>query len=114
MDQCLFCSIVAGTVPCKEVYSDDEVLAFRDINPQAPVHILVIPKRHLGSLVDLTDDDQAVMGRLITVASRLAADLGVADKGYRCVVNCGDDGGQAVHHVHLHLLAGRQMTWPPG
>jgi histidine triad (HIT) family protein len=114
MPNCLFCDIVAGRIPCEEVYADAEILAFRDINPQAPVHVLVIPKRHIASAADLEEPDAAIMGRLILVASRLAAELGLAEAGYRWVINCGADGGQAVGHIHLHLLGGRSMKWPPG
>jgi len=96
------------------VYENDDVLAFRDINPQAPTHILIIPKTHIVSLNDIGADDAALIGKLYLAAQHIAKEVGVADSGYRTLVNCGADGGQTVFHVHLHLLAGRQMTWPPG
>jgi len=96
------------------VYENDDVLAFRDINPQAPTHILVIPKTHITSLNDIGVDDAALIGRMYLAAQHIANKAGVADSGYRTLVNCGADGGQTVFHIHLHLLAGRQMTWPPG
>lgn len=114
MEQCLFCEIVAGRIPCEEVYSDADFLAFRDINPQAPTHVLLIPRRHLPSLATLTDADSEIMGRLAIVAAKLAANLGLAENGYRWVINCGPDACQTVPHVHLHLLGGRQLGWPPG
>ena len=114
MARCLFCDIAAGTVPCDKVYADDHVLAFRDLNPQAPVHVLVIPKRHLPGLAALTEQDGDLMGRLITVAARLGEELGLANRGYRFVINNGPEGGQTVPHLHLHLLGGRALGWPPG
>jgi histidine triad (HIT) family protein len=112
MDDCLFCKIVAGEIPADKVYEDDFVLAFNDIDPQAPTHILIIPKIHITSVNDAEDEN--LMGKLIITAKNLARDLGFSENGYRLVINCGDDGGQAVGHIHLHLLAGRQLTWPPG
>ncbi|MEM6978653.1 MAG: histidine triad nucleotide-binding protein [Planctomycetota bacterium] len=109
----IFQKIINREVPAEIVYEDEDCLAFRDIAPRAPVHILVIPKREIVSLADLTDDDQAVMGRCVVVAAKVAAELGLTD-GYRLVVNCGDDGGQEVPHLHFHLLGGRKLTWPPG
>lgn len=109
----IFSKIIAREIPADIVYEDDDCLAFRDIDPKAPVHVLVIPKREIVSLADLTSDDEAVMGHCVVVASRIAAGEGLS-AGYRLVVNCGDDGGQAVPHVHFHLLGGRKMTWPPG
>jgi histidine triad (HIT) family protein len=96
------------------VYENDDVLAFRDINPQAPTHILVIPKQHIVSLNDLRAEDAPLLGKMYLAAQQIAAEEGIAEAGYRTLVNCGDDGGQSVFHVHLHLLGGRQMTWPPG
>jgi histidine triad (HIT) family protein len=96
------------------VYENDDVLAFRDINPQAPTHILVIPKKHIVSLNDLQDDDAPLLGKLYLAAQHIASDEGIATAGYRTLINCGVDGGQSVFHVHLHLLGGRRMTWPPG
>ncbi|NOT11368.1 MAG: histidine triad nucleotide-binding protein [Methylococcaceae bacterium] len=112
MADCLFCKMVAGDIKPNVVFEDENVLAFRDINPQAPVHILVIPKRHIATLNDL--DDQQIAGQLVLTATRLANQEGLAEGGYRTVFNCNQHGGQAVYHVHLHLLGGRQMSWPPG
>ncbi len=114
MPGCIFCDIVAGRIPATELYRDEDFLAFRDIDPQAPVHILLIPLRHIPGLSDLTPDDADLTGRLILTATGIAADQGLDDAGYRFVVNCGRQGGQAVDHLHLHILGGRQMQWPPG
>lgn len=114
MDNCLFCKMVAGDIPTDVVYENDEVLAFRDINPQAPVHILIIPKTHISTLNDVDDEDAALMGKLFFAAKEIAEAEGVADEGYRTVVNCGALAGQSVFHVHMHLLAGRSLHWPPG
>jgi histidine triad (HIT) family protein len=114
MASCLFCAIARGEVPCDQVYADEEFLAFRDIAPQAPTHVLVIPRRHIPSLTDLRESDVPLMGRLNLLAARLAGDLGLAEGGYRCVVNCGEDACQSVPHLHLHLLGGRRLGWPPG
>lgn len=111
---CLFCNIVSGAVPSDRVYEDEDVFAFRDINPQAPTHILVIPKRHISSVADLTDSDVDIAGKLMVVASKLAGSCGIAGRGFRLVVNAGDEGGQSVNHLHLHLLGGRRLGWPPG
>jgi histidine triad (HIT) family protein len=111
---CIFCEIAAGRIPAKVAYQDDEVLAFHDINPQAPVHVLVIPKRHVTSLLDLEAGDDGLAGRLVRQARDLARELGVAEGGFRLVFNCGEDAGYSVFHVHLHLLGGRQLGWPPG
>lgn len=111
---CLFCRMAAGEIPVSKVYEDDEVLAFNDINPQAPMHVLVIPKRHIATLNDLDDGDAALMGRLMRRASAIATDKGYAERGYRTVVNCNSEAGQTVFHIHLHLLAGRRLGWPPG
>ncbi len=116
MTDCLFCKIVKGEIPSESIYEDEQVLAFNDINAQAPTHLLIIPKKHITTMNDLEDEDEdvEVAGRLMTVAAKLAKEKGFADAGYRVVMNCNQDGGQAVYHIHLHLLAGRQMTWPPG
>jgi histidine triad (HIT) family protein len=111
---CLFCKMVAGVIQPNKVYEDTEILAFKDINPQAPVHVLVVPKRHIASANDLTDADAALVGKLFLAGRKIASDLGVAESGYRLVNNCGADGGQSVGHLHLHVLGGRQMNWPPG
>lgn len=111
---CLFCKIATGEVPGDIVYQDAEIIAFRDIAPQAPCHILVIPKRHITTLNDLEDGDAELMGRIVLRARAIAAQQGLAEDGYRLVINCNSDGGQTVYHIHLHILGGRQMQWPPG
>lgn len=111
---CLFCSITEKKIPSDILYEDEHVLAFRDIAPQAPVHVLVIPKRHIATINDVSDDDNELMGRLINTARRLAAELGLSEDGYRLLFNVNQHGGQAVYHIHLHLVGGRQMAWPPG
>ncbi len=113
-DDCLFCKMVAGEIKPDTLYEDDDVLAFRDINPQAPVHFLVIPKQHITTLNDLNDNHAELIGRLHLVARDIAKTQGIADGGYRCVINCNADAGQSVWHVHLHVLGGRALTWPPG
>jgi histidine triad (HIT) family protein len=112
MTDCLFCKMADGIIKPDVVFEDENVLAFRDINPQAPVHILIIPKRHIATLNDL--DDIEIGGRLLQTAAKLAEQEGIAEAGYRTLFNCNHNGGQAVYHLHLHLLGGRQMTWPPG
>ena len=111
---CLFCKIVSGDIPADVVHRDDHVLAFRDISPQAPTHILVIPTEHITSLEHAQDSQVEVLGRIMLVARDLARSERLAEDGYRTVVNTGADGGQTVHHVHLHLLGGRSLGWPPG
>ncbi len=113
-ENCLFCKMVSGAIKADVVYQDDDVLAFRDINPQAPTHILVIPKQHVTTLNDLRDENVKLAGALLMGAQRIAKDLGIAQTGYRTVINTNHEGGQVVFHVHLHLLGGRQMRWPPG
>lgn len=110
----IFDKIIAREIPADIVFEDEEVLAFRDINPQAPVHVLFIPKTPVATLNDLAPGDEAVVGRLVTSATAYAKAQGFADDGYRVVINCNGDGGQSVYHIHLHLLAGRAMAWPPG
>ncbi len=110
---CLFCRIVAGTIPSRKLYEDERVLAFHDIAPQAPVHFLVIPKKHIGTLNDLTEEDKALAGHILFTAQRLAMELG-CDEGFRVVMNCNELGGQTVYHIHMHALGQRQMHWPPG
>ena len=114
MSDCLFCAIVAGDIPADVVHSDDDVIAFRDISPQAPVHVLVIPRAHHANAADLATADAALAGRLLAAAGRIAEQEGVADTGYRVVTNTGVGAGQSVAHVHLHVLGGRDLTWPPG
>lgn len=111
---CLFCKIAAGEVPSDKVYSDEEYYAFRDINPAAPTHILVIPRRHISRITDAGEGDRGAMGGLLLAANDIARQEGLVEKGLRYVINTNDDGGQTVHHIHLHILGGRQMTWPPG
>ena len=111
-DSCLFCRIVRREIPAAVIREDEHTLAFRDIDPKAPTHVLVIPKEHVASLNDVSDP--ALVGRLILAAKEIAADEGIADSGYRTVINAGADAGQSVFHVHLHLLGGRKLTWPPG
>ena len=114
MSSCLFCNIVAGKIPCDEVYGDENFLAFRDISPQAPTHILLIPRQHIGSLAELNNSHAPLAGELMVLAARLAAQEGLAAAGYRFVINCGSNGGQTVEHLHLHILGGRALGWPPG
>lgn len=111
---CLFCEIVAGRIPSRKAYEDDAVLAFHDINPQGPTHILLIPKRHITSLLDLTAEDDATVGRLVRSARDLARTQGLEERGFRLVFNCGEDAGYSVYHIHLHLVGGRRLGWPPG
>ena len=113
-DDCLFCKILNGDIPSTEVYSDDEVYAFRDINPGAPTHILVIPRKHIPTIADVGPEDEALLGKMLLKANAIAAAEGIQDAGFRYVINCNDHGGQEVYHLHLHILGGRQMTWPPG
>jgi histidine triad (HIT) family protein len=113
-ETCLFCKIIAGEIPADTVHEDDLIVAFNDINPVAPVHQLLIPRRHVASAADLSEADAGLLGRLFAVAARLAADAGLPEKGYRLVTNVGPDGGQSVPHLHLHLIGGRRMAWPPG
>lgn len=114
MADTLFSKIIRREIPADIVFENDDVLAFRDINPQAPVHVLFIPKQSIATLNDLNADHAALVGKLVLAATAWAKQQGFADNGYRCVINCNRDGGQSVYHVHLHLLAGRQMQWPPG
>jgi len=114
MQDCLFCKIARGELPCEKIYEDGELLAFHDIAPQAPVHFLVIPKRHIASIMEFGADDAQLAGRMVFKAQELARTLGCSDKGARFVFNCKTDGGQTVDHVHLHVLGGRRMAWPPG
>ncbi len=114
MSDCLFCKIVAGEIPAELLYEDDHMVAFKDINPQAPMHHLIIPKKHISTINDLTVDDEALLGKMYLAAKALAEKEGVANDGYRTVMNCGESAGQTVFHIHLHVLAGRNMQWPPG
>jgi histidine triad (HIT) family protein len=110
MMDCIFCRIVDGKIPSDIVYQDEEVLTFRDINPQAPVHLLIIPKKHFTSLAHLTENDALLIGHMVSVANQLARDEGISETGYRLVINCGQQGGQLVPHLHMHVLGGRQLA----
>ena len=114
MSDCLFCKMVSGEIQPDVVYEDDDVLAFRDVNPQAPTHVLVIPKVHIATTNDLDRENIAIVGQLYLVAQQIAGDEGIAEPGYRMVMNCNPEAGQSVYHIHLHLLGGRPMHWPPG
>ena len=111
---CIFCKIASGEIPAQILHQDDDVVAFRDLNPQAPHHVLIIPKQHFTTLNDVSSENNLLLGKLISTATNIAKQLGIADDGYRVVMNCNSDGGQSVYHIHLHLLGGRHMTWPPG
>ena len=113
MENCLFCKIAAGQIPSNKLYEDDTLLAFYDIDPQAPVHFLVIPKQHVDSAACLTENDAALVGHIFAVIAKIAADLNL-ENGYRVVTNVGEDGGQSVKHMHFHVLAKRSLAWPPG
>lgn len=114
MESCIFCKIAGHEIPASVVYEDDRLLAFNDINPAAPVHILIIPKRHISGIAALAESDGDLIGHMMVTAAELAEEKGVAENGYRVVVNQGADAGQSVAHLHFHLLGGRQMSWPPG
>lgn len=114
MSDCLFCKIVKGEIPSQKTYEDDRIFAFEDIQPQAPHHTLIIPKKHIATLNDLEDEDRNLMGEIILVASRIAQKKGLSDEGYRLVANCLERAGQSVFHIHFHLLGGRSFNWPPG
>lgn len=114
MSNCIFCEIVEGKRPGDIVYTDDTVIAFRDINPKAPVHILIVPKKHIATINDLEPEDESIVSNMFLTAKSLAAKEGIEKKGYRLVINCNHEAGQSVFHVHLHLLGGRWMRWPPG
>lgn len=114
MGDTIFAKIIRREIPADIVYEDEDLLAFRDVNAQAPIHVLFIPRRPIATLNDLEESDAALIGKLVLAATRYARSEGFAEDGYRCVINCNSHGGQSVYHLHLHLLAGRQMTWPPG
>lgn len=109
MDDCIFCKIIKREIPSSIVYEDNEIIAFRDVNPQAPIHILVIPKKHISSLVDLKEEDEIVVGKIYTVINKIAEQEGIDKKGFRVIVNCGEDGGQEVKHLHFHILGGKKL-----
>ena len=115
MSDCIFCKIAAGEIPAQKVYEDDSVVAFKDLSPKAPVHVLIVPKKHIQSVAHFEAEDKELAAHIfVDVVPKLANDLEIADNGFRIVVNTGDDGGQTVNHLHVHLLGGRKMTWPPG
>ncbi|PUU94867.1 histidine triad nucleotide-binding protein [Halanaerobium sp.] len=114
MADCLFCKISSGEMDTDFVYEDDQVVVFEDINPQAPVHLLIVPKKHIADLNHLEASENDLIGHVYQVAKKMAAENEIADSGYRLVSNCGDEGGQTVYHIHFHLLGGRELQWPPG
>ena len=114
MEDCLFCKIAAGEMDTDFVYHDDKVVVFEDINPQAPVHLLIVPKKHIPDLNSLEEKENEMIGHIYQVAKKLCSDNNIDESGYRLVSNCGDHGGQSVYHIHFHLLGGRQLQWPPG
>ncbi|MDA8432554.1 MAG: histidine triad nucleotide-binding protein [Nitrospiraceae bacterium] len=114
MSDCLFCGIISKKIPARIVYEDEAVAAFEDANPQAPVHTLVVPKKHIPTTLDITEEDQKLIGKMFRVANRIAKEKGIAERGFRLVMNTNPEAGQSVYHIHLHLLGGRPMHWPPG
>lgn len=114
MADCLFCGIISGGVKGEVVYQDSSVVAFKDINPKAPVHLLIVPRKHIPTLLDLEQGDKAILGDILYTATKLARDHGISEDGYRVVINCGAGAGQSVFHIHFHLLGGRVLKWPPG
>ena len=113
-DDCLFCKIVAGTIPAKKVFEDDSLVAFDDIHPAAPTHVLIVPRKHIATTNNLGPADNELVGKMVAAAAKIAAQRGLAQPGYRLVFNCNKAAGQAVFHIHLHLLGGRNLAWPPG
>jgi histidine triad (HIT) family protein len=113
VDTCLFCKIVKRELPAKIVYEDDDSVAFEDINPKAPIHILIVPRRHLATLLDASQSDDRLLGHLLLVANNIARQKGIAERGFRLVLNCNSEGGQVVFHLHLHLLGGQRLSWRP-
>lgn len=114
MDSCIFCKIIKGEIPSEKVYEDDKIFVFKDINPEAPVHLLIIPKKHIESVNALDESDGELIGYIFNVAKKVAKQFQISEDGYRIVTNCGKDGGQTVYHIHFHLLGGRSLNWPPG
>ena len=114
MSDCLFCKIVSGEISCDKLYENDKLVAFRDIDPQAPTHILVIPKKHIRSINELEISDQNLAGEILLAAKEIASIENIESSGYRTIFNCNEDGGQTVYHIHLHLIGGRTLGWPPG
>ena len=114
MSDCIFCKIINGDIPSEKVYDNEYVMAFNDLNPQAPMHVLIIPKKHISTINDIEQEDAEIIGEMYLAAKQIAADAGYSDRGYRAVMNCNEEAGQTVFHIHLHVLAGRAMSWPPG
>ena len=114
MEDCVFCDIIEGKMSGKIVYQDEDVIALEDIGPQAPVHILVMPKKHIPTLLDLTEDDEKLIGKIVLVANEIATKYNIGKNGFRIVFNCNKDAGQSVPHIHMHLMGGRRFAWPPG
>jgi histidine triad (HIT) family protein len=114
MSNCVFCKIIDGAIPSKKIYEDDEMLAFHDVSPQAPIHFLVIPKKHVPNIMEMEEADSILMGKILYKAQSIAKELGCEENGARFVINCKSDGGQTVDHIHLHVLGGRSLDWPPG
>lgn len=114
MSDCIFCKIAAKEIPSSIVYEDDRILAFKDINPAAPVHILVIPRQHISSAMEIDESNADIVSHIFKICKKIAGDMGIAEIGFRIVNNCGHDGGQTVGHIHFHLLGGRALSWPPG
>lgn len=114
MSDCLFCKIIAGEIPSSKVYEDENVYAFNDISPEAPVHVLIVPKKHIASANDITKENAGIISEIFLAAKKIAEEKGIAESGYRIVNNCGEDGGQTVKHLHFHLIGGRSLSWPPG
>lgn len=113
-EDCLFCKVINGEVPSTEVYSDDDLYAFRDINPGAPTHILIVPRKHIARISDAKNEDQALLGKMMLKANDIARFQGLVEDGFRYVINCNSYGGQSVYHIHMHILGGRPLSWPPG
>jgi histidine triad (HIT) family protein len=113
-EDCLFCKLISGEIPATEVYRDDDIFAFEDINPIAPTHILVIPIKHLSDIKSANEDDQELLGKMLLIANQIATEKGLAEDGFRYVINTGKNGGQTVYHLHLHIIGGRSLSWPPG
>lgn len=111
---CIFCKIANGTIPASKVYEDDKIVAFNDINPAAPVHIIIIPKEHIESAMDISESNAEIVSRIFLAAKKIAKEAGIAETGFRLLTNCGKDGGQTVPHLHFHLVGGRSFEWPPG
>lgn len=114
MNDCVFCKIVQGEIPSNKVYEDDKILSFKDLNPEAPVHVLIIPKKHIASLTEVNEEDAEIIAHIFKTIPKIVKDLEIDKDGYRVVSNCGEFGGQSVPHVHFHLLGGRSLNWPPG